>query len=612
MSDEDREQMARTLEEQFTTRGFYQGLQQQLRVRRRDEADRTRDARERWRTPGLLTNIGRGTRDLLGAASDWMATPFRALAERSDRVEEDLAAFERGEHIRRFQQSELIRNEHDRRLAFDAMRSGDFERLTAVTGRDPLAPTGLIDNARSMNRLGHLFRLTSYSSANKLVRLGNQSTRSLFGISTTYGSTDVAQQQLQDVSNAARLIRAGAGRSADAAGEALARISTGKLDAMSVVLRATAKLKNVLPQAALGGALSAGATGGDLFRKSAIAALTESGLNPADAERMYRDNEELLGGEMARQVYLTNNQRLIEPMEKALDLADRAGGVDLRQQREHLAEEFKKNLGELGISSLGSKTIESVKNVVKNTDPKVLAIAAAVAGGNDKELQRIQSTFGSSREGHTAFIRASRDASSLLQAQGKDVQEALRIMGGDGQENLDRRIEKIRDTVSISMALQAFETTAQRIGEEVGDSHLGSARSVRDLMDRLQGKSLDSISNKSQLSAIRAWREASGHGDEKGMAAAEDAFAEAALSTGAQSGSETFGGIQSSGTADIDRQIAELEEAKQKFATDKPEGKTQALFASSVEVFAQAARDLKSATENIAVWNAAHQQVKEW
>jgi hypothetical protein len=614
MSDEEREQMARTLEQQFTTRAFYDGLQQQLRVRGREEADRARAARERWHTPGLLTNLGRGISSGLGAAGDAIASPFRDLAERTDRIEEDRAAFERGEQIRRFRQSELIENEHDRRLALDSLHSSDYRRLMRPTGPDPLA-SGFIDNGRSMNRLGHFFGL-SYTPANQVVLLGNQTTRSLFGFNTTYGATDVAEQRLQNVAGAARLIRAGAGRSAEAAGAALAGLSRNNLDAMAVVLKATAKLKGKLPTARAGGLLAAGATGADLFRETGVEALTESGLSRAEAERLYDANAELLGGEMARQIYMTGNQALIEPMEKALEIADRAHAPDRRLDREELAKQFSRNLDELGISGLRKKTIESVRNVLKNTDPKVLALAAAQASGNQAELERLQRSYRRASpniaQGDSAFIKAGQQASSLFQGQTKEVQEAIAQIGQRGQGNIEQRIREAQATVGLEIDRQAFESTAQHIAEQVGDPRVAGARDTRDLMKRLQGiteNALKGIGNEAQRKAIRAWRAAGS--DEKGMAAAERAFEDASLDTGARGRVEVFGGGQS-GTADINRQLAEVEEQKRKFASDKPDEKAQVLFASSVELFAQAAKDLKAATENMALSNVANPTAREY
>jgi hypothetical protein len=303
-------------------------------------------------------------------------------------------------------------------------------------------------------------------------------------------------------------------------------------------------------------------------------------------------------------------------MEKALELADRASAMDLRQNRDHIAEQFKRNLGELGLASISTKTVESVKNVLKNTDPKLLALAAAQASGNQHELERLQASYRSANKyvakGNLAFLQASRDASSLFQGQSKEVQRAIAQIGEHGQGNLEQRIREARHTLYVDVARQAFETTAQRVSEQVGDTHVAGAANVRDLMERLGAvQDLGRIKNKPQRSAVEAWRRASKAHDDKGMEAAENAFTDASLETGAQNRVEIFGGGQS-GTAEVDRQIAELEEAKKKFGTDRPEDKAQTLFASSVELFAQAAKDLKAATESMAISNVANPQPREY
>jgi hypothetical protein len=576
-------------------------MQQQLRVQRRDAQDRARAFREQWRTPGLLNRMGRGINAGLGAVGDTISDPFRSLGERSDRYEEDQMAFDRGEHLRRFDESELVQTSGDRRIAAQAMAGGDYRRLSGQTGRGALFNTGTIDNDRSMNRLGNVLGLSTYNSTNRLVQLGNQSTGNLFGMSTSYGSVDVARQRMQNVAGAARLIASGSGRSsADAAARLTAFSQGAKLDATAVIMQATKTLQSDLPKAGL--LSSAGAAGEDLFRKHAVQALRSAGMSPEAAEAAYEKNADLIGGEMARGIYLTGDQKAIETMEKARDLTGRAGAIDMRTARENVDKQFETNLSELGLKGgvfgMGGKTIESFKNLLKNTDPRVLALAAAQATSNTDEMSRIRASFGDDAK----FRDAQGAASRLFQAQGKDVKEALRSVGRSGQGSIVNRLKEARNTVGIKMAQQTLETTAQRIGEQVGDTELGSASSVEDLMARLASKDASKISDKGMREAVQAYQRASSAGDSSGMSAALSRFSGSMLGGGAAGRVEAFGGEQGN-VSSIDKQIADIEDMKGKLGTDK-DAPGQQLFADSVELFAQATKDLKAATDNLQMYNA--------
>lgn len=595
MGDAEREQVARTLELQFTNKGFYTGMQQQLRVQRRDAQDRARAFREQYRTPGLLTNMGRGINRGLGAVGDAVSDPFRALSERSDQVDEDRMAFDRGEHVRRYNDSDLIHNSNDQRIAAQAMAGGDFGRLNAQTGRGALANTGTIDNDRSFNRLGQALGVSSYNQTNRLVGLGNQSTGNLFGFSTSYGSVDVARARMQNVAGAARLISAGASRSSNDAIARLSAFSQGThLDATAIIMQATKTLQSDLPKASLGGMHTAGAAGEDLFRKHAVQALKTAGMSQEAAESAYDKNADLIGGEMARGIYLTGDQKSIETMEKARTLSGQAGSIDMRTARENTDKQFDQNMKELGLKGgLGGKTVESFKNLLKNTDPRVLALAAAQATSNTDEMARIRASYGDDGK----FREAQSQASRLFQNQGKDVQDALRKVGSGGQGSIVNRLKEARNTVGVKMSQQALETTSQRLGEQMGDSELGSAASVEDLMSRLAGKDASKISDKGLRDAVQAYQRASSKGDTQGMAAASARFSGAMLGNGASGRAEIFGGDQGN-VAGIDKQISDLEEAKKQLGTDAA-GVTGQVFADSVELFTQAANRFTDAVDKM-------------
>lgn len=602
MGEEEREQMARTLELQYESGGFWNGLEQQLRVQKRDAQDRRRALREQYRTPGALSRLGRGIRNNLGGASDLLSSPFTALMERADRVEEDRMAYDRGEQVRRFSESQLVRTRGDEALTLGAMRSGDFGRLTGATGADPLAATGLVDNARSMNRLGNFLGLTSYSAANRAVDIANRSRGTLFDFHTTYGDVGAARQRIEGLQGTARMVQTGMGRSSQqaAAGILAAQATAGKGNVAAVLTDAAQMLKSRLPVAGL--LTSASAVDADMIKKSFIDAARKSGMDEETANAVWARHGDLLGGEMARSIYQSGDQKAIETLEKAIDASGRAGSLDPRRARENVQAQFERNFEDLGLNyNAKSATFESIKNMVKNTDPRVLALAAARAAGNTAEIKKIQASLGGDAAGLAKFAEMSDQAAGLFKGQGGAVQGALRRMGM--QKNLTQSLRELRQTVGVDMGLQSLQTAAQRIGEQAGVS-LGDVGSVDQILGGLAGASDESISNVRGAAgaAIRAYRKAAAAGDKGAMAAARAQLEGAIPGLGAKGRVEGFGG---EGIGDIDQQIAEVQSLRDKYAKDKKADPTQELFASSVELFAQAAKDLKATTENIALANAS-------
>lgn len=613
---------ARALEQVFTSGEFYTSAQQQLRVQRREAGDRERARREQFRTPGFLTNVGRGTRDLLGGASDFIVNPVSGLMERSQRIDERIMAQERGERLDYNDASSLIRTPQDQALALEGMRSRQMRDFSKM-GADPFAGGGdVVNNGRSLNRMGRFFGLSEYSDANYATLLANRAKGGFLGISTSYGDAGKARDALKDIGVAARGVKAGQEMTGMKAATVMENLQKrgdsmgggmGNLTARSFVTQATRRLMSALPKAGYAGLVQAGAASGEMFQKHAVDALVEGGMSREAAEAYFSSNKEDIMAMMSRDIYLSGDKKAIETLENAMDTVGRTGAFGGRKQREELDKNIAADLESIGLKEgvfgLSHKSMEQVKGLVKANDPNVLAYAAAkeaLLSGNDMEKQRagsviarIEGSFDKSAKGQAALEELRGKASQVQSGASSDVKKALvGVVGAGGQgssETTEARFAKARSQVGVQMAGQATSTALGRLEEETGVSGLRD-KSLGEAISSLDEGQIGKIQNKELREAALAFK----RGEKGGLQRLQSAVTR----SGASGTQEIFGGGQG-GTTGIDKQIADLEEMKQKLAkSDRPEDKTSTLFASSVEVFAQAAKDLKEATSDLALMRA--------
>lgn len=594
------------MQQTYTDPRMYRGMQQQLRVQQRLAADQERARREQYRTPGLMRSAGQGIRGALNATSDFITSPFASFAERAQRVEEDRAAEQRGEHIERFQQSELIQTGADRQLALQGMRGGDYRRLTRATG--DRMQEGFF--GRMASEVGYRLDLSARDPAQRMVRAASESggRGRLFGFfNDPYASVDSAQQRMADVGGAAAMIRAGETRSGAGAATQMGEVTrqargqgAANFNMNSVLVDAAQVLRSKLHTAK--GLSGAGALGASDIKETVVSSLTKSGMSREGAERMYEQRKEFWGGELTRQIMESGDKESIEPLMQTLRSADDAFGIDRRKERENIDAQMETNFKELGLKggwfrhNIGSKDMEAVKRLIKTTDPKVLALAAAKIANNTDEEKRILS-----RMSPEQAIAARDQAGALIKAQGSDMRKMLETIGSSAQGNIEQRLREAKHTIGVKMGVDAFTSAASQIAKDVGVSDLSGADDEQSLLGRLAGMDpadIKKIKNAKLRNAALAFQSARGKGDQKGMDAAVASFQEGSVAEGPGATTNIVGGTSGAGTEAIDKDIESLRSARDEMM-DTPEGKAQAVLADSAVVLGDAAKDLKSTTENL-------------
>lgn len=570
MSDSD----SRAYALEYTNKGFYQGRTQQLEVQRRDAGDRERARRDQFRTPGLLTNAGRGVRGVLYSANDAMASPFAALMERSQRADEDIAAAARGEHVERFGASELA-NTAQARQAMRAAGAASSDREFAGAGVDPASQgTG----SRWFNRVARAAGWGALSDANRAARLANEAEGGgWFGMHTNLGDAQTAMVKLQKINMAATGIRSAQTMTVDRAvdtmmklqgqGTAFTQAKKKQFNARAVVADAVKRLSSDprVTKAGKGGVTDAGAINVDVLHDAISAAMQSGGLSEDEARKLLSSSGNDWVAMLTREAQMTGDRGLTESLNKSLDISSDTGAMRGRGQREEVVETANKALEGLGLDRgmFDHKAFEQTKKLIADTDPKVLAFAAAkraMSSGSDSEKQAAQdvlaslrSQFGTDAKGERAFQELATRGSALEGGMTKDVGTNLMHLvkkGESGFYDAQKAVGKGINAQVASTALQKLQKTTNR----------------KDLEDMgLEGAAMNLTAE--EVTAVKGDNAKLGATIErfrKGKASIDDLYA-AAADQGAAATTEVRGGERGGGEA-IDKQENDLLELQQALA----------------------------------------------
>lgn len=605
---------ARALELEWTNKGFYSGMQQQLRVQRREAADRERARLLASRTPGGLSQIGRGVRDVAGAASDLITSPVAGMMDWSQRMDENYAAQQRGEYVVRTGSGALLNTPQARAQAMQAGHSAYMRRLQEAAGAVN------IDSRASMgfNRLGHLFG-GAYNERNNAVSSLNQMRGSLFDWHTTYGDYNTAKGQLNDAEQVARAAALGQNMSVGETAAALTNVQATGLNAGQLVSSAYGDLMRRVPSAGL--FTSATGVTKDDIKNSVISAARSQGRSQAEAEDLWNKQGSQLMALMARRAYQSGNKSEMEKFDKVREVMSRYGGSG-STKHEATQEAIKRDLEKQGLSGgglltgLSKESIESAKGYLRDTSAKEAAYVAAKAtmlelGGlapNAKESdldprlvnarKRAMAIIASVENGsdQTESARLQAIAADQLNNMGGGRRKALANMVGAGRGDLVEQVGTLKEMIGS----EGYESSVMS-----GLSNLGlGGKTTQEALGTLStydDKKLATLSPKVRA-AIEAYKK--GRGDSKATERAGAMLESAFVESGAQE-TTSLTSAGNEGTAGIDKQISDLEALKNQLAkSDRPEDKANELFASSVQTFAEASKDLKEATENLRQRNA--------
>jgi hypothetical protein len=608
----------------------------QLRVQRRDVADQEKAHREQYRTPGMMTRMGRGIRGAMGSVSDTLSSPFRSISEHFERVREDEDAAESGEHIRRFDRREIATSDAERDLLGESIRAGGLRRsyeqggsnfLTReAPGRGSLAgimggAVGMLpgkfgearrrSSGRQMNRIGSTLGLSALSDENRLVAIADYSKGRYSSFGETFGDPEEAMRRVQDVIDVSRAVSAPA-LTAQQLTTTYQRISDvagpggKKFNAMDIIGRATTNMLSTMGTDDRGAGLikSAKAMDASSMKQHFIDAAMKGseGMTQAQAEKAWEGSKGQIMKRMSDTVYASGDQKKIEQFEKAKDVETRAGGVDLRLDAKAAKEQISEELKTSGVGDVSDKTMSEVKALVSQNKgdegDMVLALAAAErakTSGNDEEKARGEQV--------TKEIYAKLGPEKA----GKLTEKALRVAGGlsqDAADALERTFRGTKDLAGVTEHIKMARTAAghemelaargefsSKLAEQTGRKDLEGMSTDRALAS-LTSDEIEKLDPKLKA-AVSKFRET---GDRSGVD-------EEVKKAGPSTEKVRHSGASSDKLRELDQQIADYEEEASKASGDMdPAAKLQSdstdLFAKSVSDFASAVKDMKGGGEN--------------
>jgi hypothetical protein len=610
-------QQARALELQFSSRRYWDTQIQQLQFQRREVADQERAARDQFRTPGLATRMRRGVRDFMGDVSDTLSSPFRSISEHFEHTREDREAASRGERIIRYGESDIAHDEGERKMLRDSLRRGGIRGRTSGSNFVSEMGTGGLGGAlgrsagRQLNRMGSFLGLTSDSDANKLAAIADYSKGRYTSLGETFGDPRDALARVQDVMgagaayNAAPLTGARTGtmyqRIADAAGNGK------KIDASAVLGATTQAVVSSLKDMKAGLIKSARAFSESDFKKAYIAkAMQVGGMDEAQAERSWQANKREIMTSVTETVRASGDKSLIEPLAKAAEVAHRAGAVDLSGSESAAKEAISDKLKMSGMGDISDKGMQAVKAVLANNEDDIIMIAAAErarTSGNAEEKKVAERTLSDlqNKLGEKAFGEKHAQAMKLATSMSEDVSDAFQrtFRGTQDTQGIVSSLKLVREAAGDKMKLAAQKEFKQKLGKY----HKGAegAASIDEAIGMLEEHEIDQLDTQTR-DAIRKYKKGEKGGEEALLAAIERA--------GPKNKTVRHGGAGGEALAALDQQIADLEEARDQYATQEGgdadtglQAQSTTLFATAVKDFATAVKDMRGGTDtNALAW----------
>lgn len=593
MSREQREQVARTLELQYTSSGFYRGAEQQLDVERRNVLGRARAERAPYASVGLLRTAGRGIADAALAASDVVTSPFRAASRWAENRAADRAAVGRGERLERTDPTLLIKDDRERKLSVAAL----MDPSTGALGRGRESDFNEASVSAAANYLWSNFGYGKLDDVNIAGQTAARARGDLLDFSLRSRSSDM--QAVRGATTAAHAISRA--RNLDEAGGG--RILTGLQQRGGAAVGATFNAAEFIRKVAKrtdgkvtknGVFTDAGAMTSDHINEAAMEEINS--LNPADkaaAQRFLRDSQGDVHTMVTQNLLMFGGQKTQEVLGKTMEVATQAGALSGNLSKD----ELNKMVGKR-VESLAGSDSTGMRNLLASQDSEAISYAAlqrAADSGDSKAaaslaklheklgkdpqaLQRLQLRAGSITRGADA------DTLKALEHAGRrggdvegDVRDAQKLLfGAKGQAAYESELGKLGDRVTAIRGMessdpkQVLDTLTTRGGDDLQRLPAG----IRKIVDKYR--------NGSAAEREQAMREFKGELARRGSASEEELV-------GANS--------HEAGMERLERDQESLQGARKQLSGDSDADRVVATAASAVTLFADVVKDLKGALD---------------
>lgn len=600
---------ARSYEQQVTSGGWYDAQTQQMQVMKRVARDDARAARDRLRTQGVGTRIGRGIRSAIGGISDDISAPFQGMADRFRRTAEDEEAADQGEHIVRIKDSAIAHDSAEVEGARRVGRTAEYQRaFTSNVGGDPLNAGG-----RALNRLGSALGVSTLSTANRAVGLARESYGSVAGTDLLFGSNMLktvgspgdAMARLDDVSAGAALSRRGGALTV-----AQMRTSDRKLGSgTSYLAQAGANLAQELGKLQAGkGIFGAQAASRSTIRKAWVDA------NPPEkrdeAGRQF-DADPSIGAQLVQGIKDWGTQGQKETIAKMEETDEKVGALRRAGDREGLKTLVDRGLEAGGLKDKAGGLTAGLMHIsaegrvgmkVDVSDATLTKLGKVFAHQTDDEIGLAAARAAKNSEDPTKRAAGVAAENALRKKLGEDKfrdleagAKAIRAAGGDVQTALGNMPASSIQGVRTSLDARKRGAMDEGLIAKLGgfSSKAGAAKSVVEAAQAMSPDEVEAITDPDLKEKVLAMRTGSKADQDK---AAEDA----SVTHGASAQTETrYGG---KGNATLDKAEAELRATKGRLAKgDATESELSVagteLFGSYVEQFGAYVKDLKGSSQ---------------
>lgn len=488
MGGAEREQMARTLELQYTSPEFYRGMNQQMNFERRNVIDRGRAGRAQSRTPSLYGQMGRNYRANMNQVSDFITEPTRAGIEGFDQTQEDIDAVDRGERLTRFDESELFQDERQRRRSRSALRGGGM-LAAARRGRPGSIPPDPASVTHSMGRLSNMagaaMRFNRVSDENlegqiAFESLGGPGHAGDFGRSLmTSGAsllmpTAAAHARVVSLQGMAEMTARGRSATTEESSSFMTGLQgrsdrTGKtgVNFNSVIRDASRNLRQSIQTSGL---FSSGKQVSALdVRKAAIAAMVQQGKTAKEAEALFDANPSMFGGQIVNDAMRFADPKEKEQLQGAMESTNRAmplrgaGQDDVTAMRQYMrTAEYGSGFN---VRKLSDKQIALVEKRLGKEDTEVLAYASlqqAAAHGSasaQKELERME-------HGHKDVATLQRRAGALLDSMSEEERTLFGGAAGAASPGFAKRIGETQERLMGFKGTSAVSEGVQKLADQ--------------------------------------------------------------------------------------------------------------------------------------------------
>jgi hypothetical protein len=383
---------SRTVEAMVTKREFWEGRIQQLKAQERELSDQDKARREQYRTPGYMTNVGRGIRGVGQDISDAMSSPYRAFSNRMERVREDDEAAEHGERINRYSEVDLIRTDADRKYLRRAEQYGigDGERGSNFLD-DPSGAGG-----RMGNRIAGLVGLSSQSNENRISSAASRTRGTLFGMHPlgSFGNEQEDRARLTDAAELGRAAYTGAemtGTQLTGMQTRISSVSAGnKIDA-GAILRETGRRVVARARDLSAGAVgSADALSATDVKREFFTTMKNTGASNVEIQKAWDRDKGGIMGYATEAAAATGDKKVMETVALAQNAAQDLGAIDFSRDTDALQKEVSKHLEMIGLGDASDEKLATLKGLTDKYDDETLGLVAAIAADDERALAEYQ------------------------------------------------------------------------------------------------------------------------------------------------------------------------------------------------------------------------------